>query len=101
MPTYAAIGIEATVECAFDLVRERRSEAFTDFFISDEFGAVVLDEIGEVFAGAYVEEWASGLYLSCFDVLNPAGVSAPNPLARSNAAARILASALSSGRSAL
>jgi len=71
-PAYAAITVEWPLECPTDLRLDPRSLAFTNFFISSDYvGVSNLNSIRDLFTKAYIEPIANGLYISCWEFLNP------------------------------
>jgi hypothetical protein len=71
-PAYAAITCEYGLECPTDLRHEQGSLAFSDFYASEEYlGRQSLEDLQSLFAEAYVERTADGLYFSCYAPVNP------------------------------
>lgn len=72
-PSYGAILVEYTLEEPDELVRDPRSLAFTDFYLSRKAvgGAAIREVLDAAGAGAYVEELRTGVYVSMHALFNP------------------------------
>jgi hypothetical protein len=74
-PSYGAITCEYDLECPTDLQNDSRTLAFTDFYVSEAFvGASSLDHIRRISAAGFQQNVADGLYVSCYQALNPEGI---------------------------
>ena len=74
-PAYAAILVETYLPCPADLRRKQPYTHFSDFFISGSYaGLAHLAQIRDLFAGAYIEPLADGLYISSYEFLNPSRI---------------------------
>jgi hypothetical protein len=99
-PSYAAITSEIPLECPTDLRSDPRSGAFREFFVKRVFlGARNTDRLRELFADAYIEEIAGGLYVSCYEFSNPEGNSLDSEAAlfKSYEVAKLIAGARGRG----
>jgi hypothetical protein len=75
-PSYAAITVEAPIECPTDLHQDPSNHTFLDFYMSESFiGASNLATIARLYDGAYQERVADGLYISTYRYMNPGDVS--------------------------
>lgn len=73
-PSYAAITVSDSLPTPYELRRKRYGHAFHDFYVSALYlGREAIDEITRLFAGAYIEPVADGVYISCWEYLNPRG----------------------------
>lgn len=74
-PSYAAITVEDSLRTPYELRRAPYGHAFHDFYVSGSYiGPAALAALADLFAGAYVEPIADGLYVSCWEFLNPRGI---------------------------
>jgi hypothetical protein len=97
-PTYAAITVEEALECLTDLRLKGPSfMAFRNFYVSGrEFGGQMLSELRSIFDGAFIEEMADGLYISCWPDFNPEHRMPPFPNSESSFLADRAASLIAS-----
>lgn len=73
-PSYAALTVEDELRTPYELRRKPDSGIFRDFYISGSYiGPAALAEITALYAGAYIEPVADGVYVSCWEFLNPRG----------------------------
>ncbi len=73
-PSYAAITVEGALPTPYQLRRKHDGRAFHDFYVSGSYiGPAALASVTDLFADAYVEPVADGVYVSCWTVLNPRG----------------------------
>lgn len=97
-PSYAAITVEYSLECPFDLKYDPRTYAFKDFYVSAAYlRSEHMDVLREVFRKAYLEELEQGLYVSTTRYFNPDYVSVDTSqvLANSSRIGGLLGSAVS------
>ena len=73
-PSYAALTVEDQLRTPYDLRRKPDSGTFSDFYVSGSYiGSAALTAITALYAGAYIEPAADGIYVSCWEFLNPRG----------------------------
>lgn len=73
-PSYAAITVEYELPTPSALRRKPDGHAFHDFYVSASYlGREALAGLADLFAGAYIEPVADGVYISCWGLLNPRG----------------------------
>jgi hypothetical protein len=91
-PAYAAIPASSGLKCPTDLRLSTNHRGFRDFFVSALYvGAPQMRVIRDLYDGAYMEELADGLYISCCEFFNPARTALPDDPARHAEVARIIA----------
>lgn len=92
-PSYAAITVEDVLRTPYELSRKPYGHAFHDFYISATYiGREAVDEITRLYAGAYIEPITEGVYISCWEFLNPRGKGLTSGLeAKKSAVARYIA----------
>lgn len=96
-PLYAGILVEASLPAPPALIAGS-ARMGTELFVSSRLEAVipgVKQELAALFANGFHESWATGLFLSGWDALNPGGLGIEAPVAVGAQAARILGRALS------
>lgn len=94
---YGAICIEYSLETPAELRKDSRSLAFRNFWLSRRrIAEGPLHRATQRMSGAFIEEWAGGIYFSTDAMYNPArmGLDPEDSEERSVAIAQILASAL-------
>lgn len=73
-PSYAAITVERWLPTPYQLRRKPDGGAFHDFYVSESYlGPDALATVTDLFADAYIEPVADGVYISCWEFLNPHG----------------------------
>jgi len=58
----------------YELRRKPNSGTFSNFYVSGSYiGSAALAATTALYAGAYIEPVADGVYVSCWEFLNPRG----------------------------
>jgi len=95
--TYASIGVESVIEIPEELKNNSLSYSLTDFYVSYlHFESKIVERVLKIFAGAYIEHFDNGVYISTSKWFNPSRIGMERLLAveKSIIATTILSNAL-------